>query len=119
MRLEGARGALTNAQSKAILKNLEKKSPETNIFERHVAIEEAINGTPLSVGNQVNLLEDGKNTYSAMLAAIHSAALMLAHLGENDAAQRVLKALSEQSNAMSTTTLSTTAVFDESRRRRG
>ena len=46
------------------------------------------------------------------LAAIHSAALMLAHLGENDAAQRVLKALSEQSNAMSTTTLSTTAVGD-------
>ena len=36
------------------------------------------------------------------LAAIHSAALMLAHLGEHDAAQRVLKALSEQSNAMST-----------------
>jgi len=46
------------------------------------------------------------------LAAIHSAALMLAHLGEHDAAQRVLKALSEQSNAMSTTTLSTTAVGD-------
>jgi 3-isopropylmalate dehydrogenase len=46
------------------------------------------------------------------LAAIHSAALMLAHLGEHDAAQRVLKALSEQSNAMSATTLSTTAVGD-------
>jgi 3-isopropylmalate dehydrogenase len=46
------------------------------------------------------------------LAAIHSAALMLAHLGEHDAAQRVLKALSEQSNAMSPTTLSTTAVGD-------
>jgi 3-isopropylmalate dehydrogenase len=46
------------------------------------------------------------------LAAIHSAALMLAHLGETDAAQRVLKALSEQSNAMSSTTLSTTAVGD-------
>ena len=73
MRLEGARGVLTNAQSKAILKNLEKKSPETSIFDRHVAIEEAINGNPLSVGNQVNLLEDGKNTYRAMLEAIRSA----------------------------------------------
>ena len=31
------------------------------------------------------------------LAAIHSAALMLEHLGDNDAAQRILKALSEQS----------------------
>jgi 3-isopropylmalate dehydrogenase len=49
------------------------------------------------------------------LAAIHSAALMLEHLGEDAAAQRILKALSEQSNAMSTTSaaqLSTTAVGD-------
>ncbi|MGP0030275.1 MAG: 3-isopropylmalate dehydrogenase [Acidimicrobiales bacterium] len=49
------------------------------------------------------------------LAAIHSAALMLDHLGEGDAAQRILKALTEQSNAMSTTSaspLSTTAVGD-------
>src|SRR5271154_5922316 len=47
------------------------------------------------------------------LAAIHSAALMLEHLGERDAAQRMLKALSEQSHTMSTTStaqLSTTAV---------
>ena len=46
------------------------------------------------------------------LAAIHSAALMLEHLGESDAAARVLKALAEQSNAMSATTLSTAAVGD-------
>jgi 3-isopropylmalate dehydrogenase len=49
------------------------------------------------------------------LAAIHSAALMLDHLGEADAAQRVLKALAEQTNDMpasSTTPLSTTAVGD-------
>jgi 3-isopropylmalate dehydrogenase len=48
------------------------------------------------------------------LAAIHSAALMLEHLGEHDAAGRILKALSEQSNAMPDPTepLSTTAVGD-------
>jgi 3-isopropylmalate dehydrogenase len=49
------------------------------------------------------------------LAAIHSAALMLEHLGEHDAAQRILKALSEQSNVLSTSSaapLSTTAVGD-------
>jgi 3-isopropylmalate dehydrogenase len=49
------------------------------------------------------------------LAAIHSAALMLEHLGQGDPAQRILKALSDQSNAMSTqstTHLSTTAVGD-------
>jgi 3-isopropylmalate dehydrogenase len=49
------------------------------------------------------------------LAAIHSAALMLEHLGESEAAGRIHKAVSEQANAMSTTSteqLSTTAVGD-------
>ena len=51
------------------------------------------------------------------LAAIHSAALMLDHLGESDAAARILKALDAQSDSMSTPStsteaLSTTAVGD-------
>jgi 3-isopropylmalate dehydrogenase len=51
------------------------------------------------------------------LAAIHSAALMLDFLGEADAAQRVLKALAAESDAMSDPSLSahplsTTAVGD-------
>jgi 3-isopropylmalate dehydrogenase len=47
------------------------------------------------------------------LAAIHSAALMLDFLGQTDAAARIKKALSEQSNDMpSTEQLSTTAVGD-------
>ena len=51
------------------------------------------------------------------LAAIHSAALMLEHLGEADAAGRILKALSAQADSMSTPStsteaLSTTAVGD-------
>ncbi len=51
------------------------------------------------------------------LAAIHSAALMLDFLGEADAAQRMLKALAAESDAMSdpslsTQPLSTTAVGD-------
>jgi 3-isopropylmalate dehydrogenase len=48
------------------------------------------------------------------LAAIHSAALMLDHLGEADAAGRILKALSAQSDSMSTSSepMSTTAVGD-------
>jgi len=41
------------------------------------------------------------------LAAIHSAALLLDFLGEHDAAGRIFKALTEQTNAMSTTTTST------------
>ena len=48
------------------------------------------------------------------LAAVHSAALMLEHLGEADAAARMLKALSAQSDSMSTSAekLSTSAVGD-------
>jgi 3-isopropylmalate dehydrogenase len=48
------------------------------------------------------------------LAAIHSAALMLEHLGEADAAARILKALAAQADSMSTSTqqLSTSAVGD-------
>jgi len=48
------------------------------------------------------------------LAAVHSAALMLEHLGEADAAGRILKALTAQADAMSTSAqqLPTTAVGD-------
>jgi 3-isopropylmalate dehydrogenase len=48
------------------------------------------------------------------LAAIHSAALMLDHLGESDAAARILKATSAQADALSTSTqpLSTSAIGD-------
>ena len=50
------------------------------------------------------------------LAAIHSAALMLEHLGEADAAARILKALAAQVDSLSTqsssTQLSTSAVGD-------
>ena len=53
------------------------------------------------------------------LAAIHSAALMLEHLGESDAARRIVKAVAEQTDAMSNPDiptsneqLSTTAVGD-------
>ncbi|HEX7606075.1 MAG TPA: phospholipase D-like domain-containing protein, partial [Usitatibacter sp.] len=72
-RLEGTRGPLTAQQSKAVLARLESRSPQTSIFERHLALEEAITGTPLTVGNKVVLLQNGPATYKAMLAAIASA----------------------------------------------
>lgn len=73
VQLEGARGPLTAAQSKAILKGEEGGSPKTGIFERHLAREEAITDSPLTTGNQVLLLQDGPATYQAMLAAILAA----------------------------------------------
>ncbi len=73
VQLEGANGPLSNAQSKAILDRLEGSSKDTEIFDRHLAVEEAIAGSPLTTGNQVLLLQDGPATYSAMYAAILAA----------------------------------------------
>ncbi len=73
VQLEGARGPLSAAQSKAILAALASRSPNTDIFARHLALEEAIVGSPLTTGNQVILLQDGPATYQAMFAAIAAA----------------------------------------------
>ena len=73
VQLEGARGPLSAAQSKAVLAALASRSPNTDIFARHLALEEAIVGSPLTTGNQVILLQDGPATYQAMFAAISAA----------------------------------------------
>jgi cardiolipin synthase A/B len=73
VQLEGARGPLSAAQSAAVLERLKTSGKDTDIFERHLALEEAIVGSPLITGNQVVLLQDGPATYRAMLAAIGSA----------------------------------------------
>jgi cardiolipin synthase len=73
VRVENARGPLSYTQSQAILADLKKRSPETSIFDRHLAVEESVAGSPLSIGNRATLLEDGAATYPAMLAAIKSA----------------------------------------------
>jgi cardiolipin synthase len=73
VQLEGARGPLTPAQSKAVLDKLASRGPATDIFERHLALEESIVGAPLTTGNAVLLLQDGPATYQAMFAAINAA----------------------------------------------
>ena len=72
-RFEGGRGPLTRAQSASIIEGLKARSPETNVLDRHLAVEEALAGNPLNVGNKVTLLEDGPATYAAMLEAIRGA----------------------------------------------
>lgn len=73
VRVEGARGPLSPAESQRVLDDLRRKSPASGILERHVAIEEAIAGSPLTIGNRATLLEDGPATYREMLAAIRGA----------------------------------------------
>jgi cardiolipin synthase len=73
VRLEGARGPLSPAQSQAVLDRLRGSGQPTDLFERHLALEEAITGSPLTTGNQVTLLQNGPATYKAMLSSIASA----------------------------------------------
>jgi cardiolipin synthase len=73
VQLDGARGPLTSQQSKAILDRLKRGGEETSIFDRHLALEQGISGSPLVVGNKVVLLEDGTATFRALLTAIRDA----------------------------------------------
>lgn len=73
VQLDGAHGPLSARQSKAILNRLKNRGDETNIFDRHLALEEAIVGSPLVVGNKVVLLQDGPATFQAMFTAILNA----------------------------------------------
>ena len=73
VQLEGAHGPLTAQKSKAILNRLQSRGEETSIFDRHLALEEAIVGSPLMVGNKVVLLQDGPATFQQMFTAIRNA----------------------------------------------
>ena len=73
VQLDGAHGPLSPQRSKAVLARLASRGEETGIFERHLALEEEIAGTPLVVGNKVTLLVDGPATYAAMFEAIAGA----------------------------------------------
>ena len=73
VQFESARGPLSAQQSKAVLNRLQSRGKETNIFDRHLALEEAITGSPLTTGNKVVLLQDGPATFQRMFAAIRNA----------------------------------------------
>jgi cardiolipin synthase len=72
-RFENARGPVSALRSAALLAELKRKSGELDILDRHVALEEAIVGSPLVIGNKLALLEDGAATYAAMFEAIRNA----------------------------------------------
>lgn len=71
--LENARGPLTAQQSKEILARIKKDGAETSIFDKHLALISEVAGSPLVIGNKVDLLIDGPSTYTAMLSAIDGA----------------------------------------------
>lgn len=74
VRVEGAQGPLSPAQSQAVLERLKRSGRPTDVLDRHLAVEEALaGGAPLVAGNRVQLLQDGPDTYAAMFEAIRGA----------------------------------------------
>jgi cardiolipin synthase A/B len=73
VQLDDAHGPLTAQQSKAIIAKLKKNSDNTNVFNKHLALEAEVVGSPLIIGNKVDLLVDGPTTYEAMFIAIKNA----------------------------------------------
>lgn len=73
VQIDGAHGPLTAKQSKDLLTKLKKNGDDTNIFDKHLALETEIVGSPLVAGNNVTLLVDGPATYDAMFTAIEGA----------------------------------------------
>jgi len=69
----GAHGPLSAARSREILDALNRQSPNSDILDRHIAIEEAVTGTPLIAGNRTTILHDGGATFTAMFDAIRGA----------------------------------------------
>ncbi len=72
-RFATASGPVSVQRSAAIVAELKRKSGDIDILEKQIALEQAIVGSPLSLGNKVTLLQDGPATYSAMFAAIRKA----------------------------------------------
>jgi len=71
--LVGAQGELSPARTRAVLKALARQGQGSELLTRHLAVEQALSKTPLTIGNEVQLLRDGAATYRAMYEAIRGA----------------------------------------------
>jgi cardiolipin synthase len=69
----GADGTLNVAQSQRALSSLATDPAADDLLERHLAIEQAVAGTPLTSGNATELLRNGDGTFAAVFEAIAQA----------------------------------------------
>lgn len=67
------KGALPKKESKALVADLKEDVGNLDILNQHIALEQAVTGTPLVAGNTATLLRDGPVTYQAMLKAMREA----------------------------------------------
>jgi cardiolipin synthase len=72
-RFENAGGPLSAQKNAEVVADLKSKSGDIDILDKQIALEQAIVGSPLIMGNKVVLLQDGAATYGAMFAAIRAA----------------------------------------------
>ncbi len=72
-RIESARGPLSMAESRALIAKLAIHADGTEILQRHLAIEEAVAGSPLTADNEVLVLRDGAETFQAAAEIINGA----------------------------------------------
>ncbi len=71
---EGAQGPVPAATSAAILDQIEGQGAASDVLQKHLAYEQAVNAdSPLVLGNKLTLLQNGPATYQAMFAAIRQA----------------------------------------------
>ena len=74
VQVEAANGRiLSPSQSQALLDKRGLTGAQSDHFERHLALEQEVSGSPLISGNAVVLLQDGPATYAAMFAVIEGA----------------------------------------------
>ena len=67
-RFESALGPVSAKRQASVLAGLKRGSGDIDILDKHIALEQAIVGSPLVLGNKTRLLQDGPATYAAMFA---------------------------------------------------
>lgn len=71
---ESAHGPVSAARGEAILDRLQGSHEASDILQKHLSYEQAVNASsPLVLDNKLTLLQNGPATYQAMFAAIRAA----------------------------------------------
>lgn len=68
-----ATGPLSKQESASMFKALRDKTAGNGILDRHLGLMASLTGARLFAGNRMTLLQDGKDTFSAMIEAIENA----------------------------------------------
>jgi cardiolipin synthase A/B len=68
-----SQGLLSPAKSDALMERLKRSVDPTDILERHTIVVESVTDSPLTKGNKVTLLADGRDTYAAMFREMEKA----------------------------------------------